>query len=624
MLSCIIGSKSINSFDYDEAKLREWSNKEILKCPECNERVIYCKGDYKIPYFKHEIGSECSGNKYYEPMTEEHINGIKALYNRLKEIEGVENLEVEKYIPNTKQRPDIYFEYRGERYCIEYQCSPISTQYNKRHELYQFEGINDIWILGTEKYNFEKFIKKDNCIYFNEKKIKTIEDEIDRGSSPLLYLKDDEIYKINSNGFVPIVRNEYKKFRDNSPLKKIVKITLNKLAINSISVENILKKENLSISEIHAITKDTIMRCENLILGFNKKYDEDVVFKYNLAVDRFPMYQYYLAKYINVFYDIRCKRLENDINEYVRFLELNQAADTYTMRFNDEYGQMCKFKKDVSKHLRKINFYILSNKNKILYQSDTFDDMESFNKVCEKIKKTAIDIIINNYKKEKEIEDIWRENIDDSQRIISMVKQYKHDYSMNNILKGISSSNINLEYLWEELEREKANEFLQDYKEAFERALEEVLKMHYCVYNKISYKSCMIGKKYGYSKEYKYEFPRFKKDRFNNIIKFRVGRADLNLAPTIDCIIYLDLIKNIYKLKDRYGKHIIVSYDEKSKCYKVLLDGNIKIYIDISKIKNIEVKRKTINLSVSSVDELNRYVNNELADEIRRIKYGQV
>lgn len=245
MLSCIIGGKSINSFDYDEAKLREWSNKEILKCPECNERVIYCKGDYKIPYFKHEIGSECSGNKYYEPMTEEHINGIKMLYNRLKEIKGVENLEVEKYIKNTKQRPDIYFEYEGERYCIEYQCSPISTQYNKRHELYQLEGINDIWILGTEKYNFEKFKEGDNTIDFEEKSIKTIEDEIDRGDSPLLYLKEGNILKIDEDGFIPVLRDEYKYFYKNSPLKKTVGMSLYKYNINDMNVDTLTIKITL-------------------------------------------------------------------------------------------------------------------------------------------------------------------------------------------------------------------------------------------------------------------------------------------------------------------------------------------------------------------------------------------
>ena len=302
MLSCIVGNKSINSFDYDEAKLREWSNKQILRCPECDERVIYCKGDYKIPYFKHEVASDCVGNKYYEPMTEEHINGIKALYERLKNIEGIENLEVEKYIKNTKQRPDIYFEYKGERYCIEYQCSPISTQYNKRHELYELEGIKDIWILGTEKYNFEGFIETDEFMKFKEKSIKTIEDEIDRCFSPLLYLKDDIILKINKNGFIPILRDKYKYFYKNSPLKKTVGLSLDKYRLNDINMNVLTVKDNLNIIDTIKITERTIKECEEIVLQTKNDYGIDILFGYNLLVDRFPMYLYnvtfsYYSKY---------------------------------------------------------------------------------------------------------------------------------------------------------------------------------------------------------------------------------------------------------------------------------------------------------------------------------------
>lgn len=302
MLSCIVGNKSVNSFDYEEAKLRAWSNKGILRCPECEEKVIYCNGDYKIPYFKHEVGSECSGNSYYEPMTEEHINGIKMLYNRLKEIDEVQNLEVEKYIKNTKQRPDIYFEYKGDRYCIEYQCSPISTQYNKRHELYQFEGINDIWILGTEKYNFEAFIETDKYIKFKEKSIKTIEDEVDRCCSPLLYLKDEVILKVDKNGFIPILRDKYKYFYKNSPLKKTVGLLLDKHELNDVNMNILTTKNNLNVKETIKKTKETIKECEEIVLTTQNTYGINVLFGYNLLVDRFPMYLYnvkssYYSKY---------------------------------------------------------------------------------------------------------------------------------------------------------------------------------------------------------------------------------------------------------------------------------------------------------------------------------------
>ena len=293
MLSCIIGVKSINSFDYEEAKLREWSNKGILRCPECGEKVIYCKGDYKIPYFRHEVGTNCDGgNSYYEPMTEEHIEGIRILYNRLKEIEGVTNLEVEKYIKNTKQRPDIYFEYGNKRYCIEYQCSPISTQYNKRHELYQLEGIEDIWILGTEKYEFNEGRPKEGLLMFDEKKIKAIENEIDKSEKPLLYMDGSKVYKPNKEGFKCVTRRKGR-YGDyyTEILKTKICVKLKNEDIRNLDLDFLLDKENKSLKEIDKIIQKTIIEVEEKIKEVNDLCDEDFIFKYNLSVERFPVFK---------------------------------------------------------------------------------------------------------------------------------------------------------------------------------------------------------------------------------------------------------------------------------------------------------------------------------------------
>lgn len=293
MLSCIIGVKSINSFDYEEAKLREWSNKGILRCPECGEKVIYCKGDYKVPYFRHEIGTSCDGgNSYYEPMTEEHIEGIRVLYNRLKEIEGVTNLEVEKYIKNTKQRPDIYFEYKDKRYCIEYQCSPISTQYNKRHELYQMEGIEDIWILGTDKYEFNERDKKDkDVLEFTEKKIKTIENEIDKSSKALLYMNNKRVYKPSKEGFTCVTRARgwgYKSYTE--ILKTKIKLKLESVLFENLDIEFLIKKNNKSVKEINKDITNTIVEVEKKVTEVNIKCKTDFIFQYNLDMDRFPIF----------------------------------------------------------------------------------------------------------------------------------------------------------------------------------------------------------------------------------------------------------------------------------------------------------------------------------------------
>lgn len=95
--------------------------------------------------------NECE-DKYSEPETLEHINGKRDIYEWIKKQDGVKNAILEEWIPETKQRPDIMFEYNNIKCVIEYQCTPISSEYIERHELYQAIGIHDIWICGTEKY----------------------------------------------------------------------------------------------------------------------------------------------------------------------------------------------------------------------------------------------------------------------------------------------------------------------------------------------------------------------------------------------------------------------------------------------------------------------------------------
>lgn len=160
IITCKIGNSIVNSFDnkYNRNQLKEWSNKNILKCLVCGNTYEYCHGMIASPYFRHKDKSrECDG-LFNEPETEEHIKGKILLHKWLKELEVkgmIENVQLESYIKETKQRPDLYFEQNGTRYVIEFQCTPISTEYLKRKELYRLAGIKDIWILGLEKYQID-------------------------------------------------------------------------------------------------------------------------------------------------------------------------------------------------------------------------------------------------------------------------------------------------------------------------------------------------------------------------------------------------------------------------------------------------------------------------------------
>ena len=153
MLSCLVGEKRINLFDkkYDKLQLKKWADKNILICPACNKPYEYCHGVVKTPYFRHKDKQECI-DLYSETETQEHLRGKMDIYNWLIQQEPITDVELEGWLPLTKQRPDIMFKCNGEQYVIEYQCTPISTEYHERHELYQASGIKDVWILGTLKY----------------------------------------------------------------------------------------------------------------------------------------------------------------------------------------------------------------------------------------------------------------------------------------------------------------------------------------------------------------------------------------------------------------------------------------------------------------------------------------
>lgn len=153
ILTCKLGNEIINCYDgtHDKEQLKKWASKKILLCPVCGKPYEYCHGKVKTPYFRHMDKNECE-DRFSESETEEHLNGKRDLFEWIKKQNGVTNAVLEGWIPETKQRPDIMFEYGSRKYVIEYQCSPIATEYVERHELYRASGIIDIWIAGYEKY----------------------------------------------------------------------------------------------------------------------------------------------------------------------------------------------------------------------------------------------------------------------------------------------------------------------------------------------------------------------------------------------------------------------------------------------------------------------------------------
>ena len=172
ILSAKLRDEIVYCFDkqYSEHELKEWSKKKLLICPVCNKPYEYCHGKIIQPYFRHLDKNVCEYN-YSEPETIEHMTGKKDLYEWIKKQDGVSNVILEGWIPKTKQRPDIMFKLNGRQYVIEYQCSPISSEYIERHKLYKAAGIKDIWICGTEKYFGDgkrmNYLESKSKMYYN-------------------------------------------------------------------------------------------------------------------------------------------------------------------------------------------------------------------------------------------------------------------------------------------------------------------------------------------------------------------------------------------------------------------------------------------------------------------------
>lgn len=190
ILTCKLGNEIINCYDgtHNKEQFKKWASKKILLCPVCNKPYEYCHGAIKTQYFRHMEKSVCE-DLYSESETEEHLNGKRDLFEWIKKQKGVSSAILEGWIPETRQRPDIMFKYNNSQYVIEYQCTPIATEYKERHDLYCAAGIKDIWILGTNNYlcsNMrEKFIQKYSVGFYNAK------------NNYLFFSDSDYISKIN-------------------------------------------------------------------------------------------------------------------------------------------------------------------------------------------------------------------------------------------------------------------------------------------------------------------------------------------------------------------------------------------------------------------------------------------
>ncbi|MBP1947230.1 competence CoiA-like predicted nuclease [Virgibacillus litoralis] len=122
--------------------------REEFSCPTCNEPVIMKAGTLMVPHFAHRSNSSCPSSEGGEGPY--HEKGKLLLYQWLKHQQLT--VQLEAYLPEIKQRPDILITINNRLVAIEYQCARIpAAQVRERNKGYRSAGITPIWILGANR-----------------------------------------------------------------------------------------------------------------------------------------------------------------------------------------------------------------------------------------------------------------------------------------------------------------------------------------------------------------------------------------------------------------------------------------------------------------------------------------
>ncbi|MES5953872.1 competence protein CoiA family protein [Bacillus fungorum] len=139
------GEKIHLLYHHDEELLHRMRKMESFFCIACGKEVQMKLGKQKKWHFAHKKMDSCLA--FYEAESMYHMHGKELLYRWFKQQNF--HVDIEHYLPEIQQRPDIFVERAGRKIAIEYQCSNLSVeQLYKRTYSYWRAGIQVIWIIG--------------------------------------------------------------------------------------------------------------------------------------------------------------------------------------------------------------------------------------------------------------------------------------------------------------------------------------------------------------------------------------------------------------------------------------------------------------------------------------------
>lgn len=134
-------------------EITKFRNNRMFYCPECDEQVIIKAGRKVVAHFAHQVKSNCA----YGGEGEYHEQGKYMLYQWLVSQNIPAELEV--YLPEIKQRPDILVTLHGKRIAVEFQCAKVSSRIIRQRNIgYKKANVIPIWILGqTLLHRFNQY-----------------------------------------------------------------------------------------------------------------------------------------------------------------------------------------------------------------------------------------------------------------------------------------------------------------------------------------------------------------------------------------------------------------------------------------------------------------------------------
>jgi len=157
MLCAVYGDERLIAPRAEAERARALSDEGALRCPCCDEPVVFRAGRLVTAHFAHRPGAACAlgDDPDYRPESELHLSTKLALYDWVRARFPDARVEVEAAIPATGQRADLLAVIDGAAVALEVQCSPLSGEaWRARHEGYARAGVRDVWILTGQAPRF--------------------------------------------------------------------------------------------------------------------------------------------------------------------------------------------------------------------------------------------------------------------------------------------------------------------------------------------------------------------------------------------------------------------------------------------------------------------------------------